>query len=196
MFTSFGPQVQKLTHERDGKRVELDALLKETPENLWNADLDDFVARFDMLERELEEASLASARKVNRAKGLGGKKAAAAKPKPKKAAVRKASDDSDESEEDEIEDDDFDEDGDGDFDMARKPAAKPAAVKKPAAAVPVPKPVAKAAAISAKEPAKSKAPIVIKDEPMLDKPVAMKRESWVGRRASDGPDFSRSGSDM
>jgi DNA topoisomerase-2 len=138
--------------------MELDALLKQTPEDIWNIDLDAFMARFDLLERELEDASLASARKVKGSKGGFGKKATKAKPKK---AVRKGSGSSEESE-DAIQDDSEDdfEDEDGDFAMARKPAAKPAAAKKPVVAGVVP--VAKPAVVKESKP---KTAVVPKAEP-------------------------------
>jgi DNA topoisomerase II len=104
-------KVVALTAERDKKAQELETLKAKTEKDLWNADLDDFVAGYQKYLAELETSE---ARDSHTAPGAGGKAKKAA-PKGKKGM------DSDDS---------CDEDDDEEFSLggkkkaAKKPAAK------------------------------------------------------------------------
>jgi DNA topoisomerase-2 len=104
-------KVVALTGERDKKAQELETLKAKTEKDLWNADLDDFVAGYQKYLAELETSE---ARDSHTAPGAGGKAKKAA-PKGKKGM------DSDDS---------CDEDDDEEFSLggkkkaAKKPAAK------------------------------------------------------------------------
>lgn len=94
---------ERLLKDRDVKEDELNVLLKKSPKDLWNEDLDAFLEKWDIFleeDREQREA-LIPKNKKNQGKGKGkGKGKAAANSKAK----RKRNSDSDEDDDD---DDDF-----------------------------------------------------------------------------------------
>jgi hypothetical protein len=46
-------QVDKLLNQQEEKRSELDELLRKTPQDLWNTDLDNFLSEWQVRLREL-----------------------------------------------------------------------------------------------------------------------------------------------
>ncbi|KAJ1967690.1 DNA topoisomerase 2, partial [Dimargaris verticillata] len=77
-------KVEQMLKERDAKQAEVDVLLKTSPAQLWNADLDDFLvaweeklADHEQMERETLAARDAHEKRTNKGKGR-------AKPKTKR----------------------------------------------------------------------------------------------------------------
>ncbi|KAJ1653276.1 DNA topoisomerase 2, partial [Dispira simplex] len=79
-------RVEKMLRERDEKQSDLDVLLKTSPMELWNRDLDAFLEGWEKkMEKHAEEEQDASdARAAHEQRGKGGKGKAQAKPKVKK----------------------------------------------------------------------------------------------------------------
>lgn len=114
---------ERLMKDRDNKEGELTDLLKKSPKDLWNIDLDDFVVSWHQFMEEDEEkrnALLDGKGPKGGKKKAGGKKAAATTKKKKGG--------------------DGDDDDDGDFVPGKGKAKKPAIKKEPAAAADKKKP--------------------------------------------------------
>ena len=114
-------RVNHLQGERDGKEAELTALQRKTPADLWDDDLEAFLAAYDEMEEQdarRARAAAPKARKPKKGKAAAKKKAAAKR--------RKSWGGSDVSSSEESELSDAGSDSDGGYCAARKPARAPA----------------------------------------------------------------------
>ena len=106
-------KVEELKKQRDGKNAELKILIDKTAIDLWNEDLDGFIAAWEQrLERDLEEAQQMTTKKSSKS-SKSNSRATPAKPVSRKKVVKKVSDEDD--------DDDRVDYGGGIDDFAPKP---------------------------------------------------------------------------